>query len=198
MKRDYHQPFVENQFYHILNRGNNKEKLFYKRDNYHYFLLKYNDYLSDYLDMYAYCLMPNHFHLLVQVKTIDAIDSIIDVNKKIGEQFRKFFLSYAQAINKQQGRTGSLFQKPFKRILILDHNHLLYLVYYIHSNPQRHGFIDDFKQYPFSSYQRFLDDRKTKLFKKQVLGWFDSTEEFIKFHQEIQSLSDIDYALIDD
>jgi len=84
MKIDYHTPFYSNQFYHIYNRGNNGEKIFYTSENYLFFLKRYDHYLSDYADTYAYCLLPNHFHFLIKV-----IDKV-----KVVEAFRLFFLSY--------------------------------------------------------------------------------------------------------
>ncbi len=202
-------PFLVNQFYHVFNRGNNRENIFFKKQNYFYFLKKYDEYLSEYLNTYVYSLMPNHFQFLVSVRldevsTTDAIassDGIClnkDINKKICERFRRFFLSYAQAINKQEGRTGSLFQKPFKRITIDSPEHLLYVVYYIHANPQRHGICDNFQKYSYSSFQRYLENRKTKLCKDDVVEWFGSKREFIQFHQDLQTLNDVEYAIIED
>ena len=205
----YQVPFVENQFYHVFNRGNNRENIFFNQQNYFYFLKKYDEYLSEYLNTYIYSLMPNHFHFLVSVKSneVSATDAIPsrdgicsndDINKKICERFRRFFLSYAQAINKQEGRTGSLFQKPFKRIHIYSPEHLLYVVYYIHANPQRHGICDNFQKYNYSSFQRYLENRETKLCKDDVFKCFGSKQEFIQFHQNLQSLSNIEYAVIED
>jgi len=206
---NYHLPLVEDQFYHIFNRGNNHEKIFYKEKNYDYFLEKYNEYLSTYLNTYAFSLMPNHFHFLIKVKNTDAIassdgissqsDEISDVSKKIGEQFRRFFLSYSQAINKQEGRTGSLFQKNFKRIPVYSPNHLIYLVYYIHVNPQRHRIVSDFKKYPHSSYRFFLKQKETKLCRNEVLEWFGSLDQFLTFHWDLQkNLGEISYLMIED
>jgi len=58
----------EGNFYHIYNRGNNRENIFFEENNYYYFLEKYDKYLTNYLETFAYCLLPNHFHLLVRVK----------------------------------------------------------------------------------------------------------------------------------
>jgi putative transposase len=208
--QDFKKPFVKNQFYHVFNRGNNRENIFIKNENYNYFLKKYDEYLSQFLKTFVYCLLPNHFHFLVQVKSseVAATDAIAlsdgisvnnnEISKKICERFRRFFLSYAQAINKQERRTGSLFQKPFKRIIIDSPEHLLYVVYYIHANPQRHGITDDFQSYSFSSFRRFFEDRKTKLCKDDVFEWFGSKREFIQFHQDFQQLTDIEYAVIED
>ena len=69
MPSPIHIPLEENQFYHIYNRGNDGTDLFYQDRNYIFFLKKYDNYLSEYVDTYAYCLLPNHFHLLVRVKS---------------------------------------------------------------------------------------------------------------------------------
>lgn len=201
--KDYDLPLCEGTFYHIYNRGNNRENIFYSLRNYAYFLKKYDEYLSPYLDTYAYCLIANHFHFLSRVKEKESIDSIalsdgINISKTISEQFRRFFIGYSQAINKQEGRRGSLFQKNFKRVPVISQNHLLYLVYYIHANPQRHGVVKDFSRYPYSSYQRFFLDQKTKLRKEEVIEWFGSLDEFAQFHRELQELREIEYLMIED
>lgn len=113
---DYYSPLIEGNFYHVFNRGNNRENLFYSLRNYTYFLRKFDEHLSEFLDTYAYCLLPNHFHFLVRVKewrtdSIAQSDGIGEVSAQISEQFRRFFIGYSQAINKQERRSGSLFQK---------------------------------------------------------------------------------------
>src|SRR6476620_11518170 len=65
---DYYPPLYPDSYYHIYNRGNNGDNLFYKKENYFHFLKKFNHYLDHYLDTFAYCLLPNHFHLLVRIK----------------------------------------------------------------------------------------------------------------------------------
>jgi putative transposase len=88
----------EGNFYHIYNRGNNVDNLFYNPENYWYFLRKYDEYLSDYLETYAFCLLPNHFHLLVRVK--DQIQPMKirgemrnEADVVISEIFRRMFMS---------------------------------------------------------------------------------------------------------
>jgi len=199
--RDTYSPLVEGYYYHIYNRGNNKGNIFYIPQNYEYFLRKYDQYLSAYLETYAYCLLPNHFHLLVMVKEnlgVDAIAQSDGIGKTISEQFRRFFITYSQAINKQEGRTGSLFEKNFKRLPIKSERYLIYLVYYIHYNPQRHSIIDDYRKYPHSSFQRILLNKPSKLQKQKVLEWFGSKDEYIKFHSIIQNLSEIEDMIIED
>lgn len=119
MRRDYFPPLQENYYYHIYNRGNNGSPIFFKPENHGYFLRKLHQYLSAYLDFHAYCLLPNHFHLLARVKNFQYIHESNRVLTKgyiqltlpgeiISEQFRRFFLSYSKSIKIQEKRTGSI------------------------------------------------------------------------------------------
>ena len=194
-------PLIEGKFYHIYNRGNNKQNIFYSYENYKYFLRKYDEYLSEYVDTYAYCLLPNHFHLLVSVKEnikvspslellpvesgkVPPFEKVVPLERDISFQFRKFLTSYAMSINKQEERTGSLFQKNFQRIEITDTNYLTNLIFYIHANPQLHGIIDDFRMYPWSSYNGIIAGKPTKLKKENVLDWFNDAENYIAYHSQ--------------
>ena len=84
-KVDYYIPLYKNKLYNFYNRGNGNESIFFKEENYSYFLRQYDKYLSDCIDTFAYCLLPNHFHILGSVKT--------DVPNIVSESFRKFFIS---------------------------------------------------------------------------------------------------------
>ena len=81
-------PFVTGEFYHVFNRANSPaDKLFFQERNYVYFLEKWDEYLGCLLEVWAYCLMPNHFHFLVRVKQGD--------NQEIKEQMRRFAICFA-------------------------------------------------------------------------------------------------------
>jgi hypothetical protein len=125
-------------------------------------------------------------------------DGLDNISAVISEQFRRFFIGYSQAINKQEGRTGSLFQKGFKRIHIDSQEHLIYLVYYIHANPQNHEIVKDFRRYLYSSYSGILIDKPTNLRKQEVVDWFGSKSEYTEFHDENQDLKDIQRFMIED
>jgi len=189
---DYQIPLEADQYYHIYNRGNNKDCIFFTKANYDYFLIKYDEYLSDFVETYAYCLLPNHFHLLVRVKDAEVVSRLSRFSKLgkplsepsevISEAFRRFFTSYSKSINVQESRTGSLFQKNFKRKLIHDESYFTTCIAYIHQNPEKHGLCKDFRLYEFSSYRRILNEKPSKLKKKEVLEWFYGAEAYIKFH----------------
>ena len=187
----------------MYNRGNNRENLFHKPENYSYFLRKYGHYLSNWVDTYAYCLLPNHFHLLIRVKHIENLPGFqdlegLDITKAISQQFRLFFMAYSKAINKQENRTGSLFQKNFRRILVDNPGYFTRLIFYIHANPQLHSITQDFALYPYSSYASIISNVPTKLCRNEVLQWFEGQQGFEEFHRQSIELRQIDQLLIED
>ena len=187
-------PLEPGVHYHIYNRGNNREVLFRSDENYRYFLKLYALYVEPVAVTYAYCLLPNHFHLHVRVRT--AQEQIEWFNQfgtddlppdrlplSPSRQLGNLFNAYAKAVNKAFDRSGSLFQKPFQRIPVTEQSYLVRLVCYIHRNPQRHGLIDDFTQWPYSSYRSLLSTLPTRLDRESVLGWFGGQDGFRRAHQ---------------
>ena len=187
-------PLVYGGYYHIYNRGNNRENIFIEERNYAHFLMLYAKYIAPIADTYAYCLLRNHFHLLVRIWTEEEL--IAPPNPKgLGDpsglspkrldpsqQFGAFFDAYAKAINKAYNRTGSLFQHPFGRIRVTSDEYFAQLILYIHFNPQKHGFVEDFREYPYSSYDAMLSNKPTKLARAQVLERFSGKPAFIAAH----------------
>lgn len=101
--------------------------------------------------------------------------------KLLHNVFSNFFNSYAKAYNKQISRTGSLFEKHFKRIRLDDEVYLRNLILYIHLNPKHHIDID-YKTFLFSSYQSILSVKETKLEREAVLNLFGGKDNFIFCH----------------
>lgn len=120
--------FQEGHLYHIYNQGNNKRKIFFNERNYRFFLQKIKTHLLPYADVLAWCLMPNHFHLMVYVNAVtlsvdftssEVLDPALASNGKIkmrtmNESIGILLRSYTRAINKQENTTGSLFRKETK------------------------------------------------------------------------------------
>jgi hypothetical protein len=100
------------------------------------------------------------------------------------KQFSNLFNAYTKTINKTYQRTGSLFQKPFKRILVDSDTYLMHLVNYIHRNPQKHGFTDDFRAYPYSSYQSIYQQKNSRIEGQQVIDWFGNPKSFAEYHEQ--------------
>jgi putative transposase len=182
-------PLVCGGYYHIYNRGNNRENIFIEERNYAYFLDLYTKYITPIAETYAYCLLRNHFHLLVRILTKEEL--VAHANPKglgdpagldASQQFGKLFDAYAKAVNKAYNRTGSLFQHPFGRIRVTSDEYFAQLIRYIHFNPQKHGFVEDFREYPYSSYKALLSSKPTRLARDQVLEWFSGQPAFIAAH----------------
>jgi putative transposase len=187
-------PLEHGKYYHIYNRGNNRENLFVEERNYRYFLQLYAKYIEPVADTFAYCLMRNHFHLLVRIKAGQDLHDLgnsdpKDLGDPLGldpsQQFGKLFNAYAKAINKAYHRTGSLFQHPFGRIEVDSDAYFARLVVYIHQNPQKHGFVASFDEWPFSSYHALLSAQATRLKRDGVLAWFGGAENLVATHREL-------------
>lgn len=132
--------FTKKGIYHVYNRGNNKQLIFFTPANYQNFLKKIKKEINPFADILAYCLMPNHFHLLLLVKEESGQLSPHPLVRKIGT----LLSSYTRAINIQETRTGSLFQQKTKAIEIFNiddfvdrTDYLTTCFHYIHQNPLR-------------------------------------------------------------
>jgi hypothetical protein len=105
--------------------------------------------------------------------------------------FANLFGTYTKAFNKSYQRTGSLFEKPFRRKLVDSDRYFTALVAYIHRNPQKHGIVADFRDWPYSSYQAVVSDKATRVQRDTVLDWFNGRIGFEELH-----LAEADEAVI--
>jgi len=181
-------------YYHIYNHANGNDNIFREAENYRFFLEKYELYISGVANTLAWCLMPNHFHLLVQIKDehsllseafpkFETLEKLTAANA-ISKQFSNLFSSYSQSYNKRYGRRGSLFMKNFKRSAVDTDSYLSRVIYYIHANPVHHGYVTDMADWRWSSYHSFLSTNATNIHRETILSWFGGKEGFIRFHQQ--------------
>ena len=213
-------PLVQGNFYHIYNRGNNRENIFPEERNYAYFMDLWWKHINPITETWAYCLLRNHFHVAVYIKdsadltglTTNSVSpySRVDIDnsptdsrgdlsglkkknpKDPSQYFSNFFNAYSRGFNIATQRSGTLFERPFKRIPIDNKNYLMRLIVYIHQNPQKHGFVIDFKDWNYSSYNSIIGNNPTRLQRDKVLHLFGNREDFIRIHQEIQPLTDFE------
>jgi len=216
--------------YHIFNKAVKNNLLFRTKGNYEFFLKRYDFYLSDLLETYCFCLLPNHFHLLVEIKdetivktayrkyleareeerfqkSLDFgnpyikknIDEMVNkpVSDIISEQFRSLFISYSKSPFGDNQETGNLFRRPFKRLLVDNTKYFANLVHYIHTNSQKHNLNDDFRQYAWSSYNRILSGRPSKLQKDAVISWFNNKENYVQYHGISINIDEIKHLIIE-
>lgn len=166
--------FIAEGYYHLYNRGVEKRVIFLDEQDYFVFQKYLKDYLSpetaqdprslaNEVELLAFCLMPNHYHLLVKQNTIDGITKLI----------RAVCTNYSMYFNKKYDRVGTLFQGRYKAVFVENDNYLLHLSRYIHLNPG-----SKFKSSRYSSYQYFLGDKSAGWIKPdKLLGHFKTAKK---------------------
>ena len=168
-------PLQPGRTYHIYNKSLDARIVFRSEEHYKKMLQLMKKYMPAAYNVYAYCLLPNHFHFLICIKT----DIIEKPHLPLGHMLN----SYSQYFNKHQKRHGPLFQRPFKRKLITNRQYLWQLVCYIHHNPFHHQ-LSDYKSYAWSSYSAFRTSRQTVLCREKVFDFFGGRKEFFSFHED--------------
>ena len=198
-------PLENGNYYHIYNRGNNGIDVFFDSESYYHFLRLFDRYISPIAETYAWCLLKNHFHILVYIKLDNEVDyskleySTVEKPKVLdpSKQFGHLFNAYTQAINKKFNRTGALFEKPFERKQITSERYLQNVIYYIHNNPVQHGFVQQMNLYPWSSFESIVSDKPTKLKRQDVIELYGTKLDFIDYHKSSQNLNEITKFIIE-
>ena len=169
------------KYYHVFNRACGFDKLFITKGNYIYFLKLYTRFLDEFVETYAYCLLPNHFHFLIKPKDLQGFK---DLGGLYSNQFSKLFNSYARSFNKMNGRNGSLFSQNFKRKEIASMDYMRGVVIYIHRNPIKHGYIESIEEWSHFSYSKILNGKKDTINVRtdEVLEWFGGKDNFKNYH----------------
>jgi putative transposase len=180
--------FAAGEYYHIYNRGAGCNPIFFTSANYEYCLRLVKRYLThSAVAIIAYCLMPNHYHFLLRQ------ESDLPLSKFIGVLFN----AYAQAVNKQQARSGSLFEGRFRHRRIDREDYLTHLCRYIHLNPVKAQLAQQPQDWPYSNYQDWIGLRSGTLmdrlfnedhflsaeaYQKFVADWQDAERSQAKLH----------------
>jgi len=185
-------PFLPDHYYHFYNRGNNRQALFFGRENYLYFLEDVKQYLCPFVDVLAYCLMPTHYHLLGRVKppqqpqqpqtsevfktsevcsSGEAASSVqaSEVSRRVSLAMQKLGISYTKAINKRFARVGALFQGQFRGKPVKNYEHLLSLCVYIHANPVKDGLVTLPEDWEYSNYPDWIGLRSGTLVDREFI-----------------------------
>lgn len=201
--------FVPNTYYHVYNHAVGDSNLFREPENYRYFMDKFIRYMEPLCVTYAYCLLPNHFHLIIKVreqdtllhfcdrkyqshsryaeklKTLQQAPNNINMHEVVMQEFKNFLASYAKSINSWCRRDGGLFLQHLKRKPIETEAYLHKAIHYVHYNPVHHGFCNSIMDWTFSSIHAHLSEKKTRLEREAVLQWFDSPQEFRRFQIQV-------------
>ncbi len=194
--RDY-KNFNPGAIVHVYNRGNNKEKIFFDKQDYQAFLfrlglclgfteeelnkeksiampysrIRITDMNKNDFKLHVFCLMPNHFHLLIEQTG----------NISISKLMSKLCTSYSKYINKKYGRVGHTFQDCFKAVLVENNPQLMWVSSYIHMNPVKDRLVKHPSDYIWSSYNDYIEKRNLLIINKELLfGTFGDIKNFIK------------------
>jgi Transposase and inactivated derivatives len=162
--------FVPNSFYHIYNRGNDKKLIFHSERNYIFFQKKLKVHLQDFCNIVAFCIMPNHFHLLVYVpEESQGLNKLPNQSQQVlARKLGTILSSYSQAINKQEGSVGSLFQQKTKAKLLENNQQAIICFHYIHQNPLKANLVNSFSDWPYSSFQEYINTDKIGICNKDI------------------------------
>lgn len=186
--------------YHVWTHANGRENLFRTPGNYYYFLEKYALQVHPVAETFAYCLMPNHLHLMVRVRMEEELEEFRKVKMKnrktnvksdfgglsklVSQQFSNLFNGYTQAFNHQFDRKGSLFTPNFNRKQVDSDSYYARLIIYIHFNPVLHGFVKKPDDWPYSSWHTYSLNKSTNLNREEGMTWFGSRSLFYEMHFE--------------
>lgn len=146
--------FIPGHYYHLYNRGANRQSIFYDDQDYRDFLtrIKANT-IKFQIAVIAYCLLPNHFHLLLRQ----------DGTANVGVPIQITCNGYAQRFNLRHQRAGTLFAGRFKALSVKGGEYLRSLCCYIHSNPIKDGFALRPELWPYSNYLEWIGQRNGTL-----------------------------------
>ncbi|MEI6753710.1 MAG: hypothetical protein WCK78_11145 [Paludibacter sp.] len=191
--------FISECTYHIFNRSN--ETVFYNRENYIFFLGKIREHILPYADVLSYCLMTNHFHLILTVKP-DGVNFFktkqIEEMQLLSRAIGTVLSSYTQALNKQLGRRGSLFAHKTKSKILNDakNDYALNCFMYVHQNPIFAKLVDKIEDWEFSSFQDYIGFRKGTLINKKLgidIFQIEENQVFKLTYQMLQEKFDEDF-----
>ncbi|MBU1202846.1 transposase [Patescibacteria group bacterium] len=163
---------LPDNFYHVYNRGAHKNPLFYTDNDYKYFLTKALFYKEKFnIKILAYCILPNHWHFLVQEprKVTPGVKiNHLNSSSSISAFFSSLSNSYTKFFNMNKNHSGRIFQGPFKSKIINDDNYLKILINYINLNHVKHK-ISDKNTWDYTSYNEYINKSKTKIVDQDYL-----------------------------
>ncbi len=174
--------FQEPGFYHIYNRGNNKEPIFFSDGDYNHFVSLCKNHIANRCQILAWCLMPNHFHFMVDVNdaSLEPIKWGGNVMPAISNGFQLLQSNYTKRINYRETRTGSLFQQKTKSKLLETESYALTAFWYLHQNPVKAALAKNMLEWEYSSYKEYCGLRSDGL-------------SMVELGKTILNLSDIDF-----
>ncbi len=181
----------EGALYHVLSRGNERREIFYGDDDRRMFMATLGDMAERFeIDLYAYVLMSNHYHLLLRTR-----------RPNLSRAMQWFGVTYTNRFNAKNGRIGHLFQGRFKTMLVESDAYLVRLSFYIHRNPLRAALVTRLADHRWSSCQAYAYGEKPPhwLRTEEILGHFqDPRDRHAAYREEMQRYSQEEARLWED
>ncbi|HFB64999.1 MAG TPA: hypothetical protein ENJ60_05595 [Aeromonadales bacterium] len=176
----------EGAFHHVMNRGRNRQIIFHDKSYYEAFLSTLKESVERYdAIIHAYCLMSNHYHLMIETPKANLSQIMQHINGK-----------YTQWHNRRSGKDGTLFRGRYKSILVDADNYLLQLTRYIHRNPLevKRQMVAQLEDYPWSSYPAFINKAKSPfwLYRDKTYQMLGHKKRYKGYQQYVEKGTDED------
>jgi len=199
-------PLRPENCFHVYNHAVGHENLFPADKDYAYFLKKIIQHVVPVSDILSFCLMPNHFHLVIRIKNPDETENFFRLKtgtekyesqksknenyleQQISKCYSNLFNTYAKYYNFHYNRTGTLFKRTFRRKKIDDLGYLKRLICYVHQNPVVAGFIDKPELWRYSSYAALLSSMPTLIPREEIIGLFEDLENLKFCHARLEEI----------
>ncbi len=175
-------------YYHVYNRANAFEKLFHNDENYGFFMEKTNRYLPEIATVYAYALLPNHFHFLIKTHPKESIElrSGLEYSARISQVFSNLFNSYTKSFNRYYRRRGTLFSRHFKSRLVTTMSYRTNCVLYLHHNGVHHNLCQEPDEWLYTSHEKFINNTESPEV-AEAIAWFGSLDNYLKAYRQYVS-----------
>jgi REP element-mobilizing transposase RayT len=201
--------FEPELIYHVYNHAVGFENLYEDREHYLMFMNRLIERCSHVFEFYAITLMPNHFHIVLKVRPLLELKEVMSSYQKIkfsidskqdaeynlsrfiSYVFASFLNGYVQKYNLLVGRKGGLLRTNSKRKIIHDDNYFKQVIRYVHLNPIKHGFVQDAKEWAYSSFHFCLNNDDSVIPVKEIFKVYGGSKKFLKFHNE-KDIEDLD------
>lgn len=182
-------PFVSGEYYHLYNRAVRRQMLFHNRGEYSLFLKKWREHVApEQIAVIAYCLMPNHYHLLVRAG-----------DDELSRHMQRFGVAFVRAWNLLREQTGVAFEGTFHAVHVDREEYLLHLSRYIHRNPAAAKLVLLPEDWEFSSYLEYLSLRDGSLpMPDVILREFGGSARYRRFVESASNSGAINHLKIDE
>jgi putative transposase len=185
--------YHDDTIYHIYNRGAHRSNIFLTDYHYKYLLQLMDRYRQQYhVEMYAYCLMPNHYHFLMRQRAGTSLSRFLQTT----------FNAYTQAFNKMESHSGTIFEGAAKRITVEDDSYLVQLIGYIHYNPVAAGLSQAPEMWVHSDCREWLGEIPFrfdgKLLQQQYFQDKQGYRDFLDSYQQEKVQQNISKYLLEE